>query len=106
MTGGTLISGDVNGDRVADFAILLDDRLALQADSFLGTNGNHSIYSDLLSTLAAESEPFPDSQHIGVCCALHMAQRPTASRTVMQAPKNAPITVSSRKLHLGREVEK
>ena len=35
LTGGTLISGDVNGDRVADFAILLDDRMTLQADSFL-----------------------------------------------------------------------
>ncbi|WP_134682268.1 calcium-binding protein [Paracoccus ravus] len=32
---GTLISGDVNGDRVADFAVLLDDRIALQVDSFL-----------------------------------------------------------------------
>ncbi|MDT1064667.1 calcium-binding protein [Paracoccus sp. CPCC 101403] len=35
VTGGTLISGDVNGDKIADFAILLDDRLVLGADSFL-----------------------------------------------------------------------
>lgn len=35
VTGGTLVSGDVNGDRIADFAILLDDRLTLTADSFI-----------------------------------------------------------------------
>lgn len=35
VSGGTLISGDVNGDRIADFALLLDDRLSLGADSFI-----------------------------------------------------------------------
>jgi len=35
LAAGTVISGDVNGDRIADFAILLDDRIALQIDSFL-----------------------------------------------------------------------
>ena len=35
VAGGTLISGDVNGDRVADFAILLDDPLTLGANAFL-----------------------------------------------------------------------
>lgn len=35
VTGGTQISGDVNGDRIADFAILLDDRIVLGADSFI-----------------------------------------------------------------------
>lgn len=35
ITGGTLISGDVNGDRIADFALLLDDRMSLGADSFI-----------------------------------------------------------------------
>lgn len=35
VSGGTLISGDVNGDRVADFAILLDDRITLNANCFL-----------------------------------------------------------------------
>lgn len=35
VSGGTLISGDVNGDKIADFAILLDDRLSLGADSFI-----------------------------------------------------------------------
>lgn len=35
VTGGTLISGDVNGDRIADFALLLDDRMSLGADSFI-----------------------------------------------------------------------
>lgn len=35
FNGGTLISGDVNGDRVADFTIFLDDQLTLGADSFI-----------------------------------------------------------------------
>lgn len=35
VSGGTLISGDVNGDRIADFALLLDDRMSLGADSFI-----------------------------------------------------------------------
>lgn len=35
INGGTLISGDVNGDKIADFAILLDDSLKLTADSFI-----------------------------------------------------------------------
>ncbi|WP_189654738.1 hypothetical protein [Paracoccus mutanolyticus] len=33
--GGTLILADVNGDRVADFSILLDDSLALGANAFI-----------------------------------------------------------------------
>lgn len=33
--GGRLVSGDVNGDRVADFAILIDDPVALNASSFI-----------------------------------------------------------------------
>ncbi|WP_170295318.1 calcium-binding protein [Paracoccus aestuariivivens] len=35
VTGGTLVSGDVNGDRIADFAVLLDDRLNLGTDCFI-----------------------------------------------------------------------
>ncbi|MFG6082186.1 calcium-binding protein [Paracoccus litorisediminis] len=35
VTGGTLISGDVNGDRRADFSILLDGQVTLEANSFL-----------------------------------------------------------------------
>ena len=35
VSGGTLISGDVNGDRVADFSILLDDRMTLSASDFI-----------------------------------------------------------------------
>ncbi|MFG6082239.1 calcium-binding protein [Paracoccus litorisediminis] len=35
VNGGTLVSGDVNGDGRADFSILLDDRVTLSADVFL-----------------------------------------------------------------------
>ena len=35
VANGTLISADLNGDRAADLAILLDDRLSLGADSFI-----------------------------------------------------------------------
>ncbi|SFA60851.1 type I secretion C-terminal target domain (VC_A0849 subclass) [Paracoccus halophilus] len=33
--GGTLVAADLDGDRRADFAIFLDDRLSLGADSFI-----------------------------------------------------------------------
>ncbi|MBA4490640.1 calcium-binding protein [Paracoccus sp. S1E-3] len=35
VTGGTLISGDVNGDKLPDFTLFLDDQLRLGLDSFL-----------------------------------------------------------------------
>lgn len=35
VTGGAMISGDVNGDRIADFALRLDDKIALGGDSFI-----------------------------------------------------------------------
>ncbi|TRW92845.1 calcium-binding protein [Paracoccus sp. M683] len=35
VAGGTLIVADVNGDRIADLAILLDDSLTLNANSFI-----------------------------------------------------------------------
>lgn len=35
VAGGTMISGDMNGDKIGDFKILLDDRLTLNADSFI-----------------------------------------------------------------------
>jgi len=35
LAGGTLIVADVNGDRIADLAILLDYSLTLNANSFI-----------------------------------------------------------------------
>ncbi len=32
---GTLVQADVNGDRVSDFSLWLDDRIALTADCFI-----------------------------------------------------------------------